>query len=346
MFTINSDSGGGVEHLANTLREDIERLRATVDTVFLYPSPNASTAEKLLGIARVAWRIVVNRPDMLITFQPTSSVISMVVGRTVGVCARIVHQSNLPMLTNPLARWVDLWAGALGFYSTTIMNSESTEATFSDYPRIYRERFKHIPHGVFWAPPSKSRRAVRAELELPQDVPVLLTCARLSQQKSLQTILNLLPELSDTYFVLAGEGEYENELKRLTKALGVSNRTRFVGRVDHRDLFDLHGAADLFVFPSRWETFGIAAVEAAMSGLPIVSSDIPPTREILTINGRSPLIFVPNWDHEHWIRAIRNALTDPQFKISAESFRSVIRETYSVESMLKTYRILYDEVLP
>ena len=49
---------------------------------------------------------------------------------------------------------------------------------------------------------------------------------------------------------------------------------------------------DVFVFPTRMETFGLAAVEAAQAGVPVVASDIDVLREVLTLDGEPCALFV------------------------------------------------------
>ena len=58
-----------------------------------------------------------------------------------------------------------------------------------------------------------------------------------------------------------------------------------LGALPADDIADLYAAADLFVFPSTWETFGLAAVEAGMAGLPMVVADLPVLREVLRADG-------------------------------------------------------------
>ena len=72
----------------------------------------------------------------------------------------------------------------------------------------------------------------------------------------------------------------------LAVTLGVDDRLHMLGALPADDIADLYAAADLFVFPSIWETFGLAAVEAAMVGMPMVVADLPALREVLR-GGRS-----------------------------------------------------------
>ena len=70
---------------------------------------------------------------------------------------------------------------------------------------------------------------------------------------------------------------------RLEKSLGLEGKVRFLGHVD--DVRGLLKKADIFLIPSRWEGFGLAAVEAMNAGLPVIASDVAGLREIV---GRTP----------------------------------------------------------
>ncbi len=97
----------------------------------------------------------------------------------------------------------------------------------------------------------------------------------------------------------------------LAVTLGVDDRLHMLGALPADDIADLYAAADLFVFPSTWETFGLAAVEAAMVGMPMVVADLPVLHEVLRADGTEPVAFVAPNNVEGWISAIGKALTAP-----------------------------------
>ncbi len=96
-------------------------------------------------------------------------------------------------------------------------------------------------------------------------------------------------------------------------------------------------ASELFVFPSRWETFGLAAVEAAMAGVPIVGSDIDVLREVLaTLDARS-VRFVATEDAHALAKAIGGVLADSQAKAFAVERSTAVRQRYSLDKMIDAY---------
>ena len=106
-------------------------------------------------------------------------------------------------------------------------------------------------------------------LEVPDDVPLLLAVGRLHSSKGFDTLLRALKLLDGVFLLLAGEGGERSRLRKLAQDLGIMSRIRFLGW--REDISNLMVSADVFVCPSRIESFGIAIVEAWASRLPIAA---------------------------------------------------------------------------
>ena len=89
----------------------------------------------------------------------------------------------------------------------------------------------------------------------------------------LETLLRALARLDgETRLVIAGRGSLGAALEKLSVALGIGSRVRFLGRVPDAELVDWYRAADLFVLPTvAYEGFGMATLEALASGRPVVA---------------------------------------------------------------------------
>ncbi|WP_433261008.1 glycosyltransferase [Actinosynnema sp. CS-041913] len=81
--------------------------------------------------------------------------------------------------------------------------------------------------------------------------------------------------------VVAGTGPGEHRMRDLADDLGIADRVRFTGWVAGQAKYDLLARARLAVVPSRFETFGIVAVEALATGTPVLAFDIPCLREVV-----------------------------------------------------------------
>jgi glycosyltransferase involved in cell wall biosynthesis len=237
---------------------------------------------------------------------------------------------------------MDMVTGMLGLYSANIINSVATWAEFTRYPARYRRAMILIEHGLDAPAPTQSRDAVRRRFNLPSSLPILLNVGRLAAQKNQDVLIRALACLPQAHLVLAGAGPQQDVFHTLAATLGVDNRLHMLGALPADDVADLYAAADLFVFPSTWETFGLAAAEAAMAGLPMVVADLAVLHEVLRTDGAEPVAFVEPADVEGWISAIGKALSAKPAPHLAAAFARAIARKYSRQRMMESYLSLFE----
>ncbi len=130
-----------------------------------------------------------------------------------------------------------------------------------------RERAHYLPN---FATPEIAPALDRGPLATPADAPLLLALGRLHEAKAFDILLRALAVERRAYLWLAGEGPLRARLEALAGELGVAGRARFLGW--RRDLAALFAAADICVFPSRYEPFGIVSLEAWAYRRPLVAA--------------------------------------------------------------------------
>lgn len=120
--------------------------------------------------------------------------------------------------------------------------------------------------------------AMRAEMSqgCPDDT-LLVYVGRLSDEKQLEHIRPALQRLPNTRLALVGDGPARQRLERSFAGLPVS----FMGYLRGERLASAYASADIFVFPSRLETFGLVVVEAMAAGLPVVAARVGGVTEVL-----------------------------------------------------------------
>jgi glycosyltransferase involved in cell wall biosynthesis len=169
--------------------------------------------------------------------------------------------------------------------------------------RIPRARTRVVHHGLSPAfqrsDAGEPREAIRARLGLAN--PFLLSVSTVAPHKNYETLIRAFAEasrssdLAQLDLVIAGScdesGAYYQMLLRLVDQHNLHGRVHFVGSVDHADLVSYYQAADLFVFPSRLETFGHPLVEAMAAGTSVISSNLSVCCEIC---GDAASYFDPN----------------------------------------------------
>jgi glycosyltransferase involved in cell wall biosynthesis len=339
---IHDGERGGVQTLARMIEDGLVAQRFHVATEYLYPRAGISVLAKfgyVFSMARLIWR---GDYDALIAYQSSASILVGVVGWLAGCRLRVVHQTCTPSeMPRPL-RFMDLIAGTLGLYSANIVNSASTFAEYGRYPRRYRRSMILIEHGLDAPQPQESRSATRRRFALPQAQPLLLNVGRVTEQKNQDVLIRALACLPQAHLVIAGAGAKDDAFHELAVTLGIENRLHMLGALQAQDIADLYAAADLFVFPSIWETFGLAAAEAAMAGMPMIVADLPVLREVLNAGGHEPVTFVAPRNVEGWISAIGSALGIPPAPQALTNFARVIGRKYSRQRMIESYRSLFE----
>lgn len=116
--------------------------------------------------------------------------------------------------------------------------------------------------------------------------PVLAHISRVAFEKNIDFILRVFARVRaarpDAVLVIAGEGPAEASLRSLAVRLGIAESVRWVGYLDRGSaLLDCYRAADVFVFASRTETQGLVLLEAMALGVPVVSTAVLGTAEVL-----------------------------------------------------------------
>ena len=120
---------------------------------------------------------------------------------------------------------------------------------------------------------------------------IILYVGRLVYEKGVQHLISAMPKILENYhdskLVIAGKGGMIDELKSQVDSMGLSNKVYFTGYLNQKEVQKMYKCADVAVFPSTYEPFGIVALEAMLAGVPTVVSDIGGLNEIVDhgING-------------------------------------------------------------
>jgi D-inositol-3-phosphate glycosyltransferase len=163
-----------------------------------------------------------------------------------------------------------------------------------------RDRIELVPPGVLHAffSPGDQRQA-RIATGLPVDAPVLLFVGRIQPLKALDVAVEALAEVlvhhPDAVLVVIGgasgaEGADEvARIEKLVAGLGLADAVRFVEPQPHHALSTWYRSADVVVVPSRSESFGLVALEAAACGVPVVAANVGGLRTLVQ-HGRTGLL--------------------------------------------------------
>ncbi|MBR2704253.1 MAG: glycosyltransferase family 4 protein [Clostridia bacterium] len=114
---------------------------------------------------------------------------------------------------------------------------------------------------------------------------IILYLGRLVYEKGVQNLISAMPKILDKYndakLVIAGKGGMIDELRNQVNYMGIQNKVYFTGYLDSESVKKMYKCADVAVFPSTYEPFGIVALESMLSGTPTVVSDVGGLNEIV-----------------------------------------------------------------
>ena len=134
--------------------------------------------------------------------------------------------------------------------------------------------------------------------------PILLTLARLEKRKNHKKIIyaihDLVKEFKNLLYIIAGDGPEMKKIRKLVNKLNLIKNVEILGKVNEKDKDFLFKISDLHVMPTildkrslSIEGFGISYIEAALYGIPSISSGLGGTKESV-INGKTGIICNPN----------------------------------------------------
>lgn len=187
---------------------------------------------------------------------------------------------------------------------------------------------------------------LRAELDLPADVPLVGTVAILRMKKGHRFIVEAAPRIlaacPDTHFVFAGDGPQMENLRAQIAAAGLTARIHLLGL--RRDIANVLAACDLFLLPTEQEALGTSYIEAMAMGLPVVGTDVDGVPEVVR-QGENGLLIRPG-DADSLAEAVIRLLSDDALRLAmGQRSRALVSSVFHVETMCAAMLMLYRRLL-
>ncbi|HMO12761.1 MAG TPA: glycosyltransferase family 4 protein [Pirellulaceae bacterium] len=171
---------------------------------------------------------------------------------------------------------------------------------------------------------------------------VARTIERKGQQELIHGFARIAPDFPGVNLQIAGDGTYRPSLEAEVKRLGMNDRVRFLGNVTN--IPELLRQADVFVFPSHYEGFSGALIEAMLTGMPIIASDIPMNLEAIE-DGKTALTF-PVKDADACAERIRWCLENPdKARQLGQAAREKALRCFTLDRVAKQFEDLLLELL-
>lgn len=176
---------------------------------------------------------------------------------------------------------------------------------------------------------------------------IILSVGRLNYQKGLKYLLKamriVMQQVPDVKLVIVGNGEQLTSLRDLSQSLGLENSVIFTGAIPQMEIPEAYAAADVFVLPSIFESFGIALIEAQASGKPVIGTRVGGAPEALQEN-RTGFLVNPA-DSKQLGEAIIRVLSDKKLaRQMGENGRNFVKERFDVQKIVDRITSVYDEL--
>lgn len=168
------------------------------------------------------------------------------------------------------------------------------------------ERFRPVDDAAALA-------AVRERYALGQQ-PYVLTVGTVQPRKNYELLVRAFRAVAESrphrLVIAGGRGWLSEGLTAEIARQGLAGRVHLTGFVDDADLPALYSAADLFVFPSLYEGFGLPLLEAMACGVPVISSNASSLPEVAVTDGQAAAILLSPDDEAAWTEAMLRLTED------------------------------------
>lgn len=228
-----------------------------------------------------------------------------------------------------------------------------TEMAIEDLVPKNRRHFKvpvePLSNGVDLASftPAVPARRVLRKFRLAEGAPRVLYVGRVDPEKSIGNVVTafagVLDKIPQAELVIVGDGTDKAHLQDMTRAFGIMENVRFLGRVMPPDVIDIYRASTLFATASETETQGIVLIEAAATGLPLVAVDAGAVKEVCQ-NGKNGVLCQAGEPSEMMTGMVK-ILTDEKLQEKYSRASLEIAKKHDLNRTITRFAEIYQEAI-
>lgn len=289
---------------------------------------------KIKGLRRLSQRLKENQIDILHTHNTYPQFYGSIAAKWAKIPVVINSQHGRGCGPNRKALWQFRIANEL----TTRIVGVSADATklCQEQNRSNANKMQCIWNGI---------DLDRFQFHGPKDELTAISVGRLSPEKDYGTLLKATKIVSEAYptfhLKLIGDGKERTALEAQTDELGIKENVRFLG--ERSDVHDLLGSAGFFVSSSTTEGISLTLLEAMAVGLPIVTTAVGGSPEIVVPGETGKL--VPSQQPETLATAMIEMIDErPLWPDIGRAARDRVEENFNVRTMIQQYETLYQEL--
>jgi glycosyltransferase involved in cell wall biosynthesis len=226
-----------------------------------------------------------------------------------------------------------------------VANSEAVARHLRDEVGLSPERLRVIPNGLDFAEIDRVPPARRDELGLRGDVPLIVWAGRMDPVKNLETLIDVFAEVRrrvTVQLLLMGDGPQRQRIQTRVAMRGVQSSVTFAGWSEN--VAGWIKTADLLLLPSLTEGSPNVMLEAMACGCPVVASDVPGSRELITPHENGCLCC--SGDVRCFAQEVLGLLEDEALRQRlAESALLRVRQRHDIQDVVVRWRSAYDRLI-
>jgi len=232
--------------------------------------------------------------------------------------------------------------------SEVIVNSNFMKGDIQRLFGLPFEKINVIPNGLNLTAFSGMERDYSFRRQYAADnEKIILTMGRMVYEKGIQHLIAAMPKILENYhdakLVIVGKGGMMDDLRAQVHSLGIDQKVYFAGFLNSRKV-PIYQCADVAVFPSTYEPFGIVALEAMLAGVPTVVSDVGGLGEIVNhgVNGMKSYAGNPNSIAD----SVLSLLYNPELCANVtKKAKQEVKENYSWTKIAQDTHFTYQKAI-
>jgi len=285
--------------------------------------------------------IIENPTEIYISTPGPLGLLGIILGKIMNIKVTSIYHTDFVKEANKIVNDEGIISLLIQYERWFYNNSDVVRYQSEDYREIlvergiFSERLKFIPKGidteVFRYIPG-TKETFHKLYNIPEGIN-LLYAGRISKDKNVDFLIELHKKLSEKYLninlIFAGDGPYLKEFKQKTRN---SERVYFLGKIKREKLPEIYSAADLFLFPSTTDTFGMVVLEAQACGVPALVTDEGGPKNIILPEetGYTLPINEPN----AWISKIEEIISS----ININNYEWNLKKQKAIENAKKRFK--------
>lgn len=244
------------------------------------------------------------------------------------------HSTYNKRLYHPLFKWTDIFS--YGFYKRIICISEQVKETFISQLGIKEDKFTVVENGINLEDVNQSATLDRSSLGYTDSDRLILMIARFTEEKDHKTLIDSLQYLDKRFkLILVGDGKLSEYYQQYVNERNLKNRISFLGK--RTDIYPIIKSCDIVVLSSKFEGFGLSALEGMALKKPVIASDIPGLGDLVRNAG---LLFKPG-KPEDLANLILSLENEKYYQsISASCYKRA--QEYDIKVQVKKIKQLYE----